>query len=125
MTHPDLPPLSDVILRLARVCERSGVPYAVGGAVAATFWGVPRIRTCEGSSGFRRTGSIWPIFARGAPVRWTTRRQPSSSDSSLRPGWPDARNTPPCPDFGHCPGLGSSFGAGTTFSNGRTQTERN
>ena len=42
MTHPDLPPLSDVILRLARVCERSGVPYAVGGAVAATVWGVPR-----------------------------------------------------------------------------------
>ena len=42
MTHPDLPPLSDVILRLARVCERTGVPYAVGGAVAASFWGVPR-----------------------------------------------------------------------------------
>jgi len=42
MTHADLPPLSDVILRLARICERTGVPYAVGGAVAASFWGVPR-----------------------------------------------------------------------------------
>jgi len=42
MTHADLPPLSDVILRLAGICERTGVPYAVGGAVAASFWGVPR-----------------------------------------------------------------------------------
>jgi predicted nucleotidyltransferase len=42
MTHVDLPPLSDVILRLAGICERTGVPYAVGGAVAASFWGVPR-----------------------------------------------------------------------------------
>lgn len=42
MPHPDLPPLSDVILRLAGICERTGTPYAVGGAVAASFWGVPR-----------------------------------------------------------------------------------
>lgn len=43
MSPADLPPLSDVILRLAGVCERTGTPYAVGGAVAASFWGVPRI----------------------------------------------------------------------------------
>ena len=42
MAPADLPPLSDVILRLVGVCERAGTPYAVGGAVAASFWGLPR-----------------------------------------------------------------------------------
>lgn len=42
MAHAELPPLSDVILRLAGVCERTGTHDAVGGAVAANFWGLPR-----------------------------------------------------------------------------------
>jgi hypothetical protein len=42
MQSPDLPPLADVVLRLADVFERLGVPYAIGGAVATSFWGVPR-----------------------------------------------------------------------------------
>jgi hypothetical protein len=42
MQSPDLPPLADVVLRLADVCARLGVPYAIGGAVATSFWGVPR-----------------------------------------------------------------------------------
>ena len=42
MQPPDLPPLADVVLRLAGVFEQLGVPYAIGGAVASSFWGVPR-----------------------------------------------------------------------------------
>ncbi|MFM8537067.1 MAG: hypothetical protein ACKOES_03200 [Planctomycetaceae bacterium] len=42
MQPPDLPPLADVVLRLADVCTRVGVSYAIGGAVATSFWGVPR-----------------------------------------------------------------------------------
>lgn len=42
MQPPDLPPLADVVLRLAGVFERLAVPYAIGGAVATSFWGVPR-----------------------------------------------------------------------------------
>lgn len=42
MQPSDLPPLADVVLRLAGVFERLDVPYAIGGAVAASFWGVPR-----------------------------------------------------------------------------------
>lgn len=42
MQPPDLPPLADVVLRLADVLEHLGVPYALGGAVATSFWGVPR-----------------------------------------------------------------------------------
>lgn len=42
MQPPDLPPLADVVLRLADVFEQLGVPYAIGGAVATSFWGVPR-----------------------------------------------------------------------------------
>ena len=42
MQPPDLPPLADVVLRLAGVFEKLGVPYAIGGAVATSFWGVPR-----------------------------------------------------------------------------------
>jgi len=42
MQPPDLPPLADVVLRLADVFARLGVPYAIGGAVATSFWGVPR-----------------------------------------------------------------------------------
>lgn len=45
MQSPDLPPLADVVLRLADVFERLGVPYAIGGAVATSFWGVPRTTT--------------------------------------------------------------------------------
>jgi|GEM_PF-3759703 len=42
MQPPDLPPLADVILRLAGLFEQLGVPYAIGVAVAVSFWGVPR-----------------------------------------------------------------------------------
>jgi hypothetical protein len=42
MQPPDLPPLADVVLRLADVFAQLGVPYAIGGAVATSFWGVPR-----------------------------------------------------------------------------------
>jgi len=42
MQPPDLPPLADVILRLAGLFEQLGVPYAIGGAVAVSFWGIPR-----------------------------------------------------------------------------------
>jgi predicted nucleotidyltransferase len=42
MQPPDLPPLADVVLRLAAVFEQLGLPYAIGGAVATSFWGVPR-----------------------------------------------------------------------------------
>ena len=42
MPSPDLPPLADVVLRLAGLFERLGLPYAIGGAVAVSFWGVPR-----------------------------------------------------------------------------------
>lgn len=42
MEPRDLPALADVILRLADVCTEVAVPYAVGGAVATSFWGVPR-----------------------------------------------------------------------------------
>lgn len=38
----DLPALADVILRLADVFDQLAVPYAIGGAVATSFWGVPR-----------------------------------------------------------------------------------
>jgi hypothetical protein len=42
MQPPDLPPLADVVVRLADVFARLDVPYAIGGAVATSFWGVPR-----------------------------------------------------------------------------------
>lgn len=42
MRRDDLPALADVILRVADMCEQLAVPYAIGGAVAASFWGVPR-----------------------------------------------------------------------------------
>jgi len=42
MQPPDLPPLADVILRFAGLFEQLGVPYAIGGAIAVSFWDVPR-----------------------------------------------------------------------------------
>lgn len=42
MPNAELPPLSDVVFRLVDVFERLGTPYALGGAVATSFWGVPR-----------------------------------------------------------------------------------
>lgn len=42
MSPDDLPTLADVVLRLVDVCERVAVPYAIGGAVATSFWCVPR-----------------------------------------------------------------------------------
>lgn len=42
MQPPDLPALADVVLRLGSLFERLGAPYAIGGAVAVSFWGVPR-----------------------------------------------------------------------------------
>jgi predicted nucleotidyltransferase len=42
MQRHDLPDLADVVLRLVDVCEELAVPYAIGGAVATSFWGVPR-----------------------------------------------------------------------------------
>jgi hypothetical protein len=42
MQPTDLPALADVVLRLSSLFEHLGVPYALGGAVAVSFWGVPR-----------------------------------------------------------------------------------
>lgn len=42
MPDAALPTLADVILRLVDVFQRLDAPYAIGGAVAASFWGVPR-----------------------------------------------------------------------------------
>jgi len=42
MQPDDLPALADVVLRLADACEELAVSYAIGGAVATSFWGVPR-----------------------------------------------------------------------------------
>lgn len=42
MQPHELPALADVVLRLADVCEQLAIPYAIGGAVATSFWGVPR-----------------------------------------------------------------------------------
>lgn len=42
MSPHDLPALADVVLRLVDVFEQVAVPYAVGGAVATSYWGVPR-----------------------------------------------------------------------------------
>jgi hypothetical protein len=42
MQHHELPALADVVLRLSDVCEQLRIPYAIGGAVATSFWGVPR-----------------------------------------------------------------------------------
>lgn len=42
MEQHDLPALADVVLRVADVCEELAAPYAIGGAVAVSFWGVPR-----------------------------------------------------------------------------------
>jgi predicted nucleotidyltransferase len=42
MQPPDLPALADVVLRLADVFDGLAVPYAIGGAVATSFWGIPR-----------------------------------------------------------------------------------
>ena len=42
MQGHDLPPLADVVLRLVDVCEQLAIPYAIGGAIATSFWGVPR-----------------------------------------------------------------------------------
>jgi hypothetical protein len=42
MESHDLPALTDVVLRLADVCAARAVPHALGGAVATSFWGVPR-----------------------------------------------------------------------------------
>ena len=47
MQPPELPPLADVVLRLAGVFAQLGVPYAIGGAVATSFWGVPRTTSVE------------------------------------------------------------------------------
>ena len=42
MQHHELPALADVVLRLSDVFEKLAIPYAIGGAVATSFWGVPR-----------------------------------------------------------------------------------
>jgi hypothetical protein len=42
MQANELPALADVVLRLADVFEHLALPYAIGGAVATSFWGVPR-----------------------------------------------------------------------------------
>jgi hypothetical protein len=42
MEQHDLPALADVVLRVADVAEELRVPCAIGGAVAVSFWGVPR-----------------------------------------------------------------------------------
>jgi predicted nucleotidyltransferase len=42
MEQHDLPALADVVLRVADVCEELAISYAIGGAVAVSFWGVPR-----------------------------------------------------------------------------------
>lgn len=42
MQPRDLPALADVILRLADAFEELSVPYAIGGAIATSFWGIPR-----------------------------------------------------------------------------------
>ena len=42
MQPHDLPALVDVVLRLADTFEELAIPYAIGGAVATSFWGVPR-----------------------------------------------------------------------------------
>jgi len=42
MEQHDLPALADVVLRVADVCQELAVPYAIGGAAAVSFWGVPR-----------------------------------------------------------------------------------
>ena len=41
MQPPELPPLADVVLRLAGVFAQLGVPYAIGGAVATSFGACP------------------------------------------------------------------------------------
>lgn len=42
MQPHDLPALVDVVLRLADTFEELAIPYAIGGAVATSYWGVPR-----------------------------------------------------------------------------------
>lgn len=42
MSHPEPTTLTDVVVLLAAVLERLGIPYAFGGALATSFWGVPR-----------------------------------------------------------------------------------
>jgi len=42
MQRHDLPALADVVLRLAETFEELAIPYAIGGAVATSYWGVPR-----------------------------------------------------------------------------------
>lgn len=42
MSHPEPTTLTDVVVLLAAVFERLGIPYAFGGALATSFWGVPR-----------------------------------------------------------------------------------
>lgn len=42
MQSHDLPALADVVLRLVDVFEELSLPYAIGGALATSFWGVPR-----------------------------------------------------------------------------------
>jgi len=42
MSSASLPPLADAVVVLAAVFERLGIPYAFGGALAASFWGIPR-----------------------------------------------------------------------------------
>ncbi len=41
-TSPDNPTLADLVVRLAELLERLGIPYAFGGALAVSFWGIPR-----------------------------------------------------------------------------------
>lgn len=36
------PNLADVVVGLAALFERLGIPYAFGGALATSFWGIPR-----------------------------------------------------------------------------------
>ena len=42
MALPEQPSLADVVVRLADLCERLHLPYAFGGALATSFWGIPR-----------------------------------------------------------------------------------
>lgn len=42
MQPRELPALADVVLRLAETFEELAIPYAIGGAVATSYWGVPR-----------------------------------------------------------------------------------
>lgn len=68
MQPHELPALADVVLRLADVCEQLAIPYAIGGAVATSFWGVPRTT---------QTGP--PPTPDGPSRMWSCRAFPSGS----------------------------------------------